>query len=400
MVKHIIFGADDRVRINYKRLVYVNSLNPVCFAEWKNDRIGERYFGLEVMELKEVIKIYPKAKYFIASDYPYKYTYQKLLILMGIKEEDILNYEEFEYCHGCFWTRTFMTIYSRNMLPCTEDAIFDNTIECTDDISESVDEYLEFAENLIEKMRDRSISLESCLNCANYVKQMHPSKPKFHQIGYGVGHVCNSNCTYCARQYSERGARSSKKISVWQNEFDFSKFMRAVKSSSYYDQKVTQIFLGPAEITVHKNREKILEEALTDGTQYIVATNGIIYNEKIALLAAKKQNYLFISIDAGTKETYCKIKRVDMFENTIKNLIRYSEAGVNIYMKYIVLPNNIGNDDLLGFMKIVKDIMPIGVDISIDAYLPVEHLSDDMKFFAKKMATMLESISIPYIRYF
>lgn len=397
MDNHILVGADARVRINFNRLVHVNRLNPVCFAERAVQSPGGDYFGLPVLRLKEALAAYPRAKIFIADDYPLKSATQQYLLVLGVAKTDIVNFEEFEYCRGCFWTRTFFTIYAQNILPCSEERFFDYSMRCSSDPAETLSLFFESVENLKSDMAGNRTVPECCFNCRNLVTGVHPKKITIRQVGYGVGQDCNSACVYCARKFSERGERSSPAVKKWQNEFDFPRFLDEFKKTEYYDEKLTQIFLGPGEITVHRNREAILAAALADETQFIVASNGFLFDGGVAALAAKPQNHLFISLDAGTPETFKLVKQVGKFEQTLDNIRRYAESGSKIYLKYIVLPQNSNGADLKGFLEFAHSICPIGVDVSVDAFMPEKSITDEMRRFAGELAQGLESAGIPYL---
>jgi wyosine [tRNA(Phe)-imidazoG37] synthetase (radical SAM superfamily) len=401
MVNHIIFGADSRFQIHFKRLVYINKLNPICFAERdKNAIAGRGHFGLPVLSLKDALLMYPQAKFYIASNYPEKSVAQQFLLVNGVKRDDIINYEPFEYCHGCFWTRTFFTIYSHNILPCSEESFFKYSIKCSLDSSQNNARYFSFVEDLARDMSAYGDIPQSCRACRYYVKQFHPREIKIHQIGYGIGHACNSNCIYCATKVSERGERSSESVRKWHDEFSFAQFLSELKKTKYYDAKLTQVFLGPRELAVHKNRDEILQTAIMDETQFIIASNSILFVKDIATLAAKPQNYLFTSLDAGTRETFKTVKQVDKFGQTVDNIMRYKASASNVYLKYIVLPTNANEEDLTGFLDIVKTVRPMGVDIAIDAFMPAQSISENMSIFASKLATGLDEFGIPYLRYF
>jgi wyosine [tRNA(Phe)-imidazoG37] synthetase (radical SAM superfamily) len=402
MNSHIIFGANYNVRINFNRLVYVNRLNPVCFVERNKDIIGRHYFGLPVLSFKDAVSAFPQAKIYIANDFhKIKAATQQYLLLNNVSENDIVNFENFEYCKGCLWTRTFFTIYSQNILPCTEEGFFDYSVKCSYpvDYSKTIFSYFDFIGKLRQDMSDGKKIPDCCFNCCYYKKGLHRKEIKIRQIGYGIGHECNSNCIYCSRNISECGERLSNTVKKWQDKFDFSRFLLEFKKTKYYDAKLTQVFLGPGEISVHKDKDKILKTSIMDESQFIIATNCILFAKDIATLAAKPQNYLFTSLDSGTAETFKNIKRVDKFNQTVDNIKHYKESGSNIYLKYIILPQNISNADLEGFVNIVKSVNPIGVDITKDAFMPSASITEKMTLFADGLAKCLDSIGIPYLRY-
>ena len=63
------------------------------------------------------------------------------------------------------------------------------------------------------------------------------------------------------------------------------------------------------------------------------------------------------SLDAGTRETFKKIKQVDSFERVLENLRKYPLKNTNFLLKYIFLEGVNDNEaDIDGFYEIAKDI--------------------------------------------
>ena len=281
-------------------------------------------------------------------------------------------------------------------MPCTETRIFDYSLTYLNTHKETLDAYIDYVNQLCDNLRENKRNF--CYGCSHYIKQWIPKKIKLRQFGYGIGHICNSDCVYCARKISERGERMSRSIMRWQDEFNHIDFFEEFKNLQLYDERVTEIFIGTGEITVHPQKIQILK-AIND-MAVIIASNCFIYDEQIAQLIAKPRNYLFVSLDAGTPETYMKIKNRDNFGKTLNNLRLYKQQGGNIYLKYIVLDSNISESDLMGFIKIAEEIQPMAVDINIDTFLDRNKISDKMNIFSKTLAEYLDKLNIPYTRYF
>ena len=63
-----------------------------------------------------------------------------------------------------------------------------------------------------------------------------------------------------------------------------------------------------------------------------------------------------VSIDAGTRETFHKIKGVDGFERVCENLQEYHKAGC-VTLKYIFLPGiNDKKEDIDGFVDLCIEL--------------------------------------------
>lgn len=398
MEKHIIFGLENHSLIQLKRLIALNDLNPVCYATRNEKIIGLRTHSLDlpIVHIFDALNNYPDAKIFLADPHPIKFMPQTFLMKLKISKNRILNYDDFEKVNSCYWPKTFFTIYSKNIMPCSEMRIFDHSLEFTSDSKTSLRNYFNWASELNTEMQESQSSI--CEGCPNLRIQYVPKKTIIQQVGYGIGNVCNSNCVYCARNISEAGERLSTNVKSWQDSFNFVEFLDVLTSSEFYDKKVTQLFLGPAEITVHPNKNAILDSVLD--VPVILASNSFIYNEKVSKVIQKPYSYLFTSLDAGTSETFKRVKGHDRFESTVNNLIKYSDDGGNIYLKYIVIPENVSDEDLEGFIEVVDKLNLLGVDISVDAFLDENLITEEMREFALKLSVCLDERRIPYIKYF
>ena len=76
---------------------------------------------------------------------------------------------------------------------------------------------------------------------------------------------------------------------------------------------------------------------------------------------------LLTSLDAGTRETFKAIKRVDRFDRVVENLKKYPTDKTRLMLKYIFLEGVNDNEaDIDGYYEIVKDT---GGIISLSANL-------------------------------
>jgi molybdenum cofactor biosynthesis enzyme MoaA len=91
------------------------------------------------------------------------------------------------------------------------------------------------------------------------------------------------------------------------------------------------------------------------------------------------------SLDAGTRESYTKIKGKDVFDTVVENIRRYAANSGNIQLKYIVMPENCNDDDLNGFLAICGEIKPMKIRISCDIHNDFNILPQQIIDFAIKL---------------
>lgn len=98
---------------------------------------------------------------------------------------------------------------------------------------------------------------------------------------------------------------------------------------------------------------------LVEGKRAVFYTNCMKYDEAVARnLHDNPDSAINFSIDAGTPQTWKRIKGRDNFETAMENLVRYrtkSARAGQITMKYIVLPGiNDIYEDYVSLMEIMK----------------------------------------------
>ena len=103
-----------------------------------------------------------------------------------------------------------------------------------------------------------------------------------------------------------------------------------------------------------------------------------------------------LSIDAGTAETWHKVKGVNNFNTVIKNVEKYhkvSSRNGQITLKYIIFPGlNDSDDDFNSVIKIMKDVGTTGLDLSRDnRYKYEQDNTENEKLIqsAARLATLL-----------
>jgi hypothetical protein len=109
-----------------------------------------------------------------------------------------------------------------------------------------------------------------------------------------------------------------------------------------------------AEIALSEYRDEILDMFLESRLKCVIFTNASIYVDKIAALLESGRSILLPSIDAGTRETYARVKNADCFEKVLANLRRYAAGSRHrLLLKYILLEGvNDGDEDIDSFAEL------------------------------------------------
>lgn len=182
---------------------------------------------------------------------------------------------------------------------------------------------------------------------------------------------CNAKCSYCTFADEERGYRY--------------KVLPLVKS--LIDDKIlsqnAHIYMSGGETTISPEFEELLFTLLNYLNSRIeIITSGIKYCNSIEQGFIQNQLTMLLSIDAGTRDTYKKIKQVDAFGSVVNNLRRYTQASdyakQYITLKYILVDDiNDNINEITAFFNLVLElgIQTVRLDVDFQKY----SLSNDVK---------------------
>ncbi|MBQ7677041.1 MAG: hypothetical protein IJT32_02285, partial [Lachnospiraceae bacterium] len=101
----------------------------------------------------------------------------------------------------------------------------------------------------------------------------------------------------------------------------------------------------------------------------MILTNAFLLKQE-AIRALERSGIIFCSVDAGTRDTFRRVKGADAFERVSDNLREYARHGP-VSLKYILLDGvNDSTEDLEGFFRLADEV---GVRVSLSRnYLAVE----------------------------
>ena len=168
---------------------------------------------------------------------------------------------------------------------------------------------------------------------------------------------CQGKCFYCSYENDLKFEKTEAVVEGYNVVFDAIEY--AIEIGLIAPDAEWQISSG--EITIHPYKDRILDIVKNRSATFY--TNAFLYDEKIgANLKANPNSKINLSIDAGTAETWRKIKGFDNFKDVMGNLEKYqkssSRAG-QIVLKYIVLPDiNTGQED---YTQVIKIMNALGV---------------------------------------
>lgn len=196
-----------------------------------------------------------------------------------------------------------------------------------------------------------------CLQCARFREGDYRTDGRIHYVNLSMYPApCQSRCIYCSVHKEDQSVNNDAARAAYEKLFDMLEL--AERCGILAPNATWQVSSG--EIAIHPYRERIMN--LVRGKRAMFYSNCMKFDEDVAQnLHDNPKSAINLSIDAGTPDTWKKIKGVDNFDKVTENLARYyaqSARPGQITLKYIVLPgiNDIYEDyqSLMEIMKVLE----------------------------------------------
>lgn len=154
---------------------------------------------------------------------------------------------------------------------------------------------------------------------------------------------CNARCSYCDKTY----------YGGLDPNYNLEEIYYKFSSANVFSDDISIVW-GGGEPLLMKDFEKMFR-LFTNNLRpkhNRVFSNSILYSPLLASYLKEKKAYLTTSIDAGTRETFRKVRGVKSFDEVFRNLSKYvREAGRNVTIKYILTDNNCDVSEFNSFIK-------------------------------------------------
>ncbi|RQV99473.1 radical SAM protein, partial [bacterium] len=131
-------------------------------------------------------------------------------------------------------------------------------------------------------------------------------------INFSHFYLCNLKCNYCYLQIKNIDARNDKPYNIYP-------ILKSMIEQGQISPGV-KVFWGGGEPTILKDFDKIIELLSEIQAFQTFNTNSVVFSSAVYNYLEKSDRFfLTTSIDAGTPETFIKIKGADLFHRTVDN---------------------------------------------------------------------------------
>lgn len=233
-------------------------------------------------------------------------------------------------------------------------------------------DYKKVRNEAIENCKKGILPHEGCLSCPYVEEKDWDDDNKFSIIEITHWVHCNCGCCYCAMLPVTKG----EMIRSPQHS-PYVKLLPVIKQMLKENMISPDAFFSVTggELTMLKEFPDIMKLLLKQKNAsygFCLQTNGIKYEKLLSKALEKdRRTSIVISVDAGTREMFKLMKRVDKFNDVIKTIKHYlKDAKQNkdrVVAKYIIVPNvNDKKEEIDAWIKLCKDIGIVTLQPSIE----------------------------------
>jgi poly(ribitol-phosphate) beta-N-acetylglucosaminyltransferase len=190
----------------------------------------------------------------------------------------------------------------------------------------------------------------SCAGCEGFITdRVWHNHYLFNNLNIEHYTICNLRCTYCC----------------WNTTHPLAYGLYPYRLLPILQQLTRQRLLDPDGWLFWGGGEPALLDEFDDcvhwasdyGLRHDVSSNATVFSLELAELLKDHRNTLISSVDAGTPETYLRVRGDDCFWQVWSNLERYATvtSGNRIGIKYLITDGNTDRKDLEGFACLINE---------------------------------------------
>lgn len=356
----VIYGAGNMGLYTYKYLT-ANGLMPLCFCDEDTSKHHKQpYYDCDLLCLsfnEAVSKYGDDFNIYISVDnMVVKFEIEDYLVnTYKVSKGRIINFDDYYRGWGCSVLENQICPFSNTYIDFRCQCRFYNYFALpkadwkNNDTETALDEFISNRRVLKQQLIDEP-EKSPCYGCSRLCDGYWSTSNgaiHFDIVAYSTtkNSLCNMKCKYCY------GLLHLNNTNVEDRRIEL---LDLLEQREVVSVEKTQIILSDGEITVDPHRDELL--ALYNRGYYIcIFTNAGIFSQKIADMLSNGNSEILVSVDAGTKETFRRLKGVDTFDKVCSNLLKYSKTGGTTELKYVLIDNeNDNEDDIRGFIELCQ----------------------------------------------
>jgi glycosyltransferase involved in cell wall biosynthesis/organic radical activating enzyme len=234
----------------------------------------------------------------------------------------------------------------------------------------------EVYQSFLNKRKDLYVNVNKgeqteCMGCPYLKFENWNDDFSIRKISFEYHSLCNLRCNYCSEKYYG-GKTPNYDVIGFVNQLVQEQLLEECESIVWGGGEPTldRSFITLLQMTI-KHNDKAIHNVITNSTKYIPELGEILKCGRINLIT---------SIDAGTEETYEKVRGKKLFNMVLDNLNKYSKYNESkIIIKYIVKKENCDISELNSFVSKIVEYKLQGCNFQISCDFKNETLDFEEK---------------------
>ena len=187
----------------------------------------------------------------------------------------------------------------------------------------------------LKSMHKKGEYLQACKDCIYLTERNWDEENYINHFTFNHWTKCNCNCIYCYTAHNKKEFNSYKEYNLYPIIKDM------FKKGIIKKPEEGCVIFGGGEPTILNDFDKLIDLFLKKGFKTIrINSSGIKYSKSIEKGLKSGSISLVISTDAGTQETYERIKQVKCYKKVWENIRKYTKANSKLLkVKFILYPN-------------------------------------------------------------
>ena len=175
-------------------------------------------------------------------------------------------------------------------------------------------------------------------------------------VSLDPSNVCQLDCIWCNSAYIRE---TNPKMIDKKSLLEIAKLLNNFTDHPVYNKVEAVCIAGGGEPLINPATQDFINQVSKYGIKPGLITNGVLLNR----FDVSKCEWVGVSVDAGTRETYLKLKGQDKFDTVIKNIEKVVKAkglisqpgrAHGVSYKFVMHPDNI--KDIYIAAKLAKDL--------------------------------------------
>ena len=259
--------------------------------------------------------------------------------------------------HPCCWP-TSPTIASLSEL---KNDLSDKNVESF------VHKVINNLNHIVESIKKGNVPVY-CQECPNLASTYDQSKIKnlstpLSRLGLFHFHTCNLKCSFCVNQKypgQYKDTDSDFVLNLLKKMLD----MNLICKSTWFD-------IAGGEPSINRKIEKIVSWIQQNNLHCWISSNATRLSQIFVDAVNDGTCILYLTLDAGSRSVYTKIKGADLFEKCIKNILSYQKkTNSKANVKFVLNLNNY--QDVENMVAVCQSTKSKNVVVSYDYFLSKE----------------------------